>query len=519
MGKSDDVLPEEVEAGDQPLIEDLRRAYRPELQDARALTRIRERLLAGDGWQAQTKQIPSSLTQQWERTDTLDRQSGTVTTRKLKTWRHSLGSVAAVLAISFLVGSLVLTFHLAQRISTGNGSVYPHVRLETLIDMHMFSNSTGWALSTDNRVLRTTTGGGNWQEVTPPALLNLEQRFSLAGPWAFHDVDTAWVAVTVNEQQTPEYHSSTAALIFHTTDGGTTWQETVLKLSGQRAGQLIFINAHVGWLFAMPDVTIQGPERDTPFDIWHTSDGGSTWTKILNGSTSSARILQGVIAPSISFGNEHVGLMVGQNNRLYRTIDGGMTWQLQPWPAATGNAVNVGEPHFFTANDALFTTTAMTFGASGFAQTLRIVVYATHTAGLTWDASPPIILVAPLDKRVSVGWTARGNAPKFIDMQHGWVSAATEPATTVTGKPSLVHLITIDGGEHWTQLPVSPSLNTYSTGFDYASSSFISPSVGWLADVDSSGGVVLFKTSDGGYSWVQTHAHFPSFVRASSISS
>lgn len=51
--KNDDVLPEEVEAHNQPLIEELRRAYQPELQDARALTRIRKRLLAGDGWQTQ----------------------------------------------------------------------------------------------------------------------------------------------------------------------------------------------------------------------------------------------------------------------------------------------------------------------------------------------------------------------------------------------------------------------------------------------------------------------------------
>ncbi len=518
MGNYDDVLPEEIEAHSQPLIEDLRRAYRPELQDARALTRIRERLLAGNGWQEQTKQIPFSLTQQQERSGKLDRQSGNVKTLKLKTWRHTLGLVAAVLMVSLIVGALVLTLNLAHRTSTGTEVVNSYVTPENLIDIHMFSDSTGWALSTDNRVLRTNDGGVNWKEVTPPDLLGLEKRFRLAGPWTFHDALTAWVAVTVNEQQTPEYHSSTAALIFHTTNGGKTWQETVLKLSGQRAGQLIFVNAHVGWLFSMPDVTIQGPERDTPFDIWHTTDGGKTWTRILNGSSSSAQSLHGVIAPTTSFGNEQVGLMVGQNNRLYRTVDGGVTWQLQPWPAATGHAVNFGEPHFFTAKDALFTSTAMTFGSSGVAQRVSVVVYTTHDAGLTWHASPALSLVAPQDKRARVGWMARSNSLMFITMQHGWVSASTDPTTTATGKPSLVQYMTLDGGQHWTQLPVSSIPNNYIPGFDYASSSFISPSVGWLADRGSEG-VVLLKTADGGHTWVQIHALFPSFVRAPSASS
>jgi photosystem II stability/assembly factor-like uncharacterized protein len=510
--KNDDVLPEEVEAHNQPLIEELRRAYQPELQDARALTRIRKRLLARDGWRTQIEPTSLFITQQREKSGTMNRQRSNVNMRKPKRWRHVLGLVAAVLTVSLLVGTLVLTLKLAYRTSTGTEAVNSYVTPETLIDIHMFSDSSGWALSTDNRVLRTIDGGVNWKEVTPPDLLGLGKRFHLAGPWTFHDAFTAWVAVTVNERQTPEYHSSTAALIFHTTNGGTTWQKTVLKLSGQRANQLLFVNAHVGWLLSMPDVTIQGPERDTPFDIWHTADGGTTWTKILDGSSSSAQSFHSITTPTISFGDEQVGLMVGQNNRLYRTVDGGATWHIQPWPGATGSVVNFGAPHFFTTKDALFTSTAMTSGSSGVAQKVSVVVYTTHDAGLTWHTSPSLSLGAPQNKQV------RSNAPMFIDMQHGWVWASTDLTMTVTGNPSLVQYMTIDGGEHWTQVPVSSILNNYRSGFEYSSSSFISPSVGWLADMGSEG-VVLLKTVDGGHTWVQIHALFPSFVRVPSASS
>lgn len=510
MGKYDDVLPEEKDAHSQPILEDLRRAYRPEMQDARAFTRIREHLLAGDGGQEEAETISFSHMSQRKMSDAKNLQRDHVKTHRRKSWQRVLAMTAAVLVLALLVGSWALTIHL-QRTSTGRGYGNPRALSESLIDIHMFGNGIGWALSLNHRTLRTTDGGGNWQEVTPPALLALEKRFGLAGPWAFRDALTAWVAVTVNEQQTPEYHSPTAALLFHTTDGGTTWQKTVVKLSGQSAGELIFVNAHVGWLFSRPGATIQGPERDTPFNIWHTTDGGKTWTNILNSSSPSMHILNGVLAPSVSFGDEHVGLMVGQNNRLYRTSDGGVTWHIQWWPGVISNVAHIGAPQFFTAKDALFTNT--TFRLSGLTQGLSIVVYTTHDAGLTWHASSPFSLEPPKDMQGSVNWL--GGVPLFVDIQHGWVSASPD-STTARSEPSLVYYRTTDGGQHWTQLPRSSVPNNSVAGFAVSPFSFISPSIGWLADRDSRGGMILLKTVDGGHTWVQIHAHFPSFIQVSS---
>lgn len=506
MKHFDDILPEEAEADSQPLLEELRRTYRPELHDARVLARIREHLLAGDN---QQKQIFFSITQQRERNATIDIPRERGKTLKPKTWRHTLGLVAAVLIVSLLVGSLVLTFTLVHRNTTGIGPHSSRIWPETPIEIHMFTASNGWALSGGNRVMRTTDGGVNWQDATPPDILNLGKRMVLVGPRAFYDTATAWVGVTLNAYQAPEYHSASTALLFHTTDGGKTWQKTVLKFSSDRViGSFVFLNTRIGWFLTFPGPTTnESPDYYTPLDIWHTIDGGKTWTKILDGTSPGARNLRGTIFPSISFGSAQVGLLLGQNDRLYRTTDGGVTWNMLPWPAVKDNGpihFSFEAPRFFTAKDALFSGVDVLPDHSDVAQHLSVIVYTTHDAGLTWHASPTptLSMVAPQNRQAKIGLVNIGTM--FIDMQHGWVSVSTAPDAAEWSQSNLVQYLTTDGGQHWTELPVSPALNKYSYGFDYSSASFISPDVGWLID-----GKILFKTVDGGHNWVQIHDHFP----------
>ncbi|MBA2682119.1 MAG: hypothetical protein H0U76_27465, partial [Ktedonobacteraceae bacterium] len=500
MDNYEHLLPEEGDEHNQALIEELRRTYRPEFHDARALSRVRERLIAGHGWQEQGEQIPLSLPQtpQRKRSGAGEREDNTAATRTLKTGRRTLALIAAALMVSLLVGSLVVTFNLARRPSAGTGPVHAHVIAGTLLDMHMFSANTGWAVSAGNKVLRTIDGGVSWQVVTPPALQTVEKRFFLAGPWTFHDALTAWVGVTVSKQQTPDYHSiptDLTALIFHTIDGGKTWQETVLKLSSLGASQLIFVNEHVGWLLTTSDATLQGQARATSFDIWHTTDGGKTWTKILKSSSPGEHALQSVVEPTISFGDEHVGLLIGQNNRLYRTVDGGITWQLQPWPAVTGDTVSFEKLRFFTAKDANFSGIAVhsniirKLGPSGFAEKYDIIVYTTHDAGLTWHASPTFTFslsqTISQNEREVISGSNTINGPNFVNMRQGWILASAELITTNTDKTSLVEYTTTDGGIHWRPLPVNSITNHYRTGLGSILTSFISPNVGWLWLADS----------------------------------
>lgn len=64
---------------------------------------------------------------------------------------------------------------------------------------------------------------------------------------------------------------------------------------------------------------------------------------------------------------------------------------------------------------------------------------------------------------------------------------------------------TTDGGRSWTELPVEqkglkiPTLNTIS---------FVTPELGWVAGVDSTGAGVVLKTTDGGATWAASKPGF-----------
>ena len=90
-------------------------------------------------------------------------------------------------------------------------------------------------------------------------------------------------------------------------------------------------------------------------------------------------------------------------------------------------------------------------------------------------------------------------------MEHGWVVGYDGKVETLFS--------TSDSGQHWTKIvPVKgPALNTFTVP------DFTSVRNGWVLEYATDQktkiqSTVLFKTSDGGYTWMQVHAMFPSFV-------
>lgn len=116
-----------------------------------------------------------------------------------------------------------------------------------LVGIAFADASRGWAVGTHGLILATTDGGASWQAQ------------SSSGPhlWQVTCADTRHV-----------WAIGPAGELVSTTDGGATWRTA--KVSGvARAGiggvGLAFADARRGWIVA----------RSL---IWHTSDGGATWT-------------------------------------------------------------------------------------------------------------------------------------------------------------------------------------------------------------------------------------------------
>lgn len=127
-------------------------------------------------------------------------------------------------------------------------------------------------------------------------------------------------------------------------DGGNTWKQRVVPVSTDLVA-VSFPTANDGWAVGHGGVVL------------HTSDGGNTWTKQLSGRDSSeialrhyeplartsgdeiAKVLEqekllesDIGTPSfldVHFETDSVGYIVGTFNRIFRTQDGGRTWE--PW--------------------------------------------------------------------------------------------------------------------------------------------------------------------------------------------
>ena len=137
---------------------------------------------------------------------------------------------------------------------------------------------------------------------------------------------------------------------------------------------------------------------------------------------------------------------------------------------------------------------------------LTATVWRTADGGVTWKSSGPV--GDPL--------FARGPGITFLDAQHGWMSAPSEPASQDTQQGIEVDT-TSDGGATWKRMVVSafdqgsgPLVRTpipFACG--KAGSAFRDTRTGWVTG-GCLGGITFYRTDDGGSTWHQQAFRGPS---------
>lgn len=402
-------------------------------------------------------------------------------------WANRLNALVAVLIAAVLVGSLLLVVNLAYQTKAGKqpGQINIAKGVGAFSFLHMIDAHTGWAWTGfqggHHHILRTTDGGEDWEDVTPP----VENVGDGSQPY-FLNASLAWVAMPQGDRL--------PWLLYRTTDGGQTWQQSTLPLS--ESIHIDFVDALHGWA----TVDLLTNSTFSEMDIYHTIDRGQTWNRIAVSTSETDNVPAALPFASedngVTFINQSTGWITGSSNtnvnhspRLYITHDGGHHWYQQALalPRDLGLPVAetvIGSPQFFSRLDGILPV--------GFWVPRGFDAYITHDGGATWHDTSFVPLVA------NPYWDAYAPTPPvlFMDINHGWV--------WVTGTPGLPSSFetTSDGGRHWTKtVPDLPSftLNNYS---------FVSGSTGWAIGVDNartsaSLPSVLVKTTDGGKTWKQ----------------
>ena len=344
----------------------------------------------------------------------------------------------------------------------------------------MVTPTSGWALGRPiqrqkTSLLRTTDGGKHWTDVTPAIVR--------ASPYApfFLEVADAWVVVSETTGRSP-LHTIT---VFRTRNSGDSWEQGTTFSIGKEfppvgplgESGLQFIDPEHGWL------TLQflvGREASS-IAIYRSLDGGLHWIQVSitfpGGKSSPASLPVGCNKTGVVFNGRLTGWATAHcgigSPFLYRSSDGGQTWQEQGLPPPAGYPPSLASscdcvtipPRFISATEGLL------------AMRRPDALYLTHDGGATWNAT-----LLP-SKFI-------GDVPNFVTPQDGWVEALAEDQAT--RKLSFDRLyVTHDAGDSWQ--PIKPD-------HDIAGPlDFINSDQGWSIYFKKPGR--LLSTSDGGRTW------------------
>jgi photosystem II stability/assembly factor-like uncharacterized protein len=182
------------------------------------------------------------------------------------------------------------------------------------------SDKVAWAGGAGGTCLKTTDGGATWQQLKVPGAESLDFRDVDA-----FDADTAYL-LSIGEGE--------KSRIYKTNDGGRTWQ-----LQFTNRNPKAFFDAMAFW-DAKRGVAVSDPV-DGHLLIIKTSDGGATWTEVPAANVPAALPNEGAFAASGTCvavqGRNNAWIVTGGGAaRVFRSTDGGNTWQVAATPIISG---------------------------------------------------------------------------------------------------------------------------------------------------------------------------------------
>ena len=217
-------------------------------------------------------------------------------------------------------------------------------RRDRLYDVRFVTESRVWVVGYPGLLLRSEDAGETWERVDPGTR---EALFSVD----FVDPEHGWV-------------SGRTGLILHTADGGNTWARRETGVT-ESIFAVDFLDERTGCAVSNWGQTL------------FTTDGGATWTvrevePMINASLNAVVMLDArtvlVAGDYPSWEMEMEGVDATAISNVYRTEDGGATWQVVP----TGSTA------------VLFDMAFRPDGITGYAVGTQGAFLATRDGGRTW---------------------------------------------------------------------------------------------------------------------------------------
>ncbi len=353
--------------------------------------------------------------------------------------------------------------------TTNAGSSWDKINSGTgkdIMSMCFVNSSIGYIGGGSQMLRKTVDGGQTWQNIQLP----------VQGQW-----DTAYYVMDINFiSQNVGYIIGfwlMESKIWKTTDGGNTWS-TQTTGGADYLKKSYFLDENTGFAFGGP----------TYSEVIKTTNGGTTWQSVSQES---------YIAYSMHFINALTGVYGCADGRVYRTVDGGNTWNYALCPSS----LDILSIKFIDAN------TGYGFGTGS-------VYIKTTDGGMNWDEFP--IGAGSVSQYFDAEVTANGNLHAVGN--YGAMIRSTNSGSTFVSQPYVTQhsicdiefidqntgyavagfgegdiLKTTNAGETWVSQVSSYTLPLYGI-------SFTSAETGYLA-----GSINIKKTTNGGTSWANVY--------------
>lgn len=240
-------------------------------------------------------------------------------------------------------------------------------------DIHVFDENNVWATAFDGNdsstpfleFAKTTNGGASW---TTGIIDNGQPEWTVDNLCAV-SMNTAWIACT------DLVNSPANGGIWKTTDGGITWNrqlESAFLDPSSYLNVVLFANENVG--------VAEGDPLDTDLELYRTTDGGASWDPIPSSATPD------VLAGEFGYngGNVVIGnsmWFVTNKGKIYHTADAGVTWTKKNTPISDFAGTAVGGEIFFKDTNVGCLIARSTVGT-----TSTFKIHTTTNAGTTWSA-------------------------------------------------------------------------------------------------------------------------------------
>lgn len=317
-------------------------------------------------------------------------------------------------------------------------------------DISIVDANTVWALAYDGvtttnniqQFTKTSNGGITWT----PGTINVGNTVLQITNISAVSATTAWAGA----------FNPTTGLggVWKTIDGGTTW--TQQNTAGYTTTGASWFNL-VHFFDANNGVVVGDPAPNIDFEIYYTTNGGTTW------SSPVAITLPNALTDEFGYNNAFTVVgntiwFVTDKGRIYKSTNMGVNWTVSQSPIADfGGTAMSGKLHFFDANNGFILSSATTNN-----------FFTTTNGGTTW----------------STGTTFTGSHKLLSAIPNTTAIVGTSLATPTGSSYSL------NGGTTWT------NIDTATTPPQRGTNKFLNGSTGWAGGFNTSatvGGIFKFS--------------------------